>query len=49
MAIDPAAKKRLLEKKICRKCKARNPMTAKKCRKCGYSNLRTKKGEKKAK
>lgn len=29
--------------KICLKCKARNPLGAKKCRKCGYTRFRPKK------
>lgn len=33
---------RLLEKKICYRCNANNPMRADKCRKCGYKNLRKK-------
>lgn len=33
---------RLLEKKICYKCNARNSMRSSKCRKCGYGNLREK-------
>ncbi len=33
---------RRLNKKICMKCDARNPPTAKKCRKCGYTGLRMK-------
>jgi large subunit ribosomal protein L40e len=45
----PEAKARRLRKKICKKCKARNPWTAKKCRKCGYDKLRPKKAERKVK
>lgn len=49
MAIFPEARERLLKKKICRKCTARNPWTAKQCRKCGSKQLRPKKKEKKVK
>ncbi len=49
MAIFPEARERKLKKKICRKCKARNPWTSKKCRKCGSSDLRPKKLEKRTK
>jgi len=34
---------------ICLKCKARNPMGAKKCRKCNYTYLRPKTKELKGK
>ncbi|MFB6254607.1 MAG: 50S ribosomal protein L40e [Halobacteriaceae archaeon] len=33
---------RLLGKKICMRCNARNPERADQCRKCGYHNLRPK-------
>jgi len=33
------AEKRNLEVKICRKCNARNPSSAKRCRKCGNTEL----------
>ncbi len=36
-------RKRLLDKKICRKCGATNPPKAVKCRKCKSRNLRLKK------
>jgi large subunit ribosomal protein L40e len=34
---------------ICKKCKARNPYGSKKCRKCGYTALRPKRKEIRAK
>ena len=34
--------KRVLEKKICRKCGAINPISAIKCRRCRSKNLRLK-------
>ncbi len=37
------AAKALLNFKICRKCGARNPITATKCRRCRSTNLRLKK------
>ncbi|MFQ6051690.1 MAG: 50S ribosomal protein L40e [Candidatus Hydrothermarchaeota archaeon] len=36
------ASKRLLNKKICRDCGAKNPWNAKRCRKCRGTNLRSK-------
>ncbi len=36
------ASKRILEKKVCRKCGALNPITATKCRRCRSTNLRPK-------
>jgi large subunit ribosomal protein L40e len=42
MARFPEAEKRLLNKMICLKCRARNSPRAKRCRKCGYKNLRPK-------
>ncbi len=33
---------RILLKKICMKCNARNPLNARKCRRCGYKGLRLK-------
>jgi large subunit ribosomal protein L40e len=33
---------RLLGKKVCMRCNARNAQEAKECRKCGYKNLRPK-------
>ncbi len=44
----PEAEKRLLNKLICMKCNARNPIGARKCRRCGYKGLR-KKGKAKGK
>jgi len=35
--------KRVLEKKVCRKCGALNPISAVKCRRCRSTNLRPKK------
>ncbi|MCS4541213.1 MAG: 50S ribosomal protein L40e [Euryarchaeota archaeon] len=48
MARFPEAEKRLLLKKICMRCKARNPVGATRCRKCGYPALRPKSKELKA-
>ena len=42
MARFPEAEKRVLMKKICMRCSARNPVKAKRCRKCGYKGLRAK-------
>jgi large subunit ribosomal protein L40e len=42
MARFPEAEKRVLLKKICMRCSARNPVKAKRCRKCGYKGLRAK-------
>ncbi|MCK4757772.1 MAG: 50S ribosomal protein L40e [Thermoplasmata archaeon] len=42
MARFPEAEARLLNKKICMKCHASNPVKATKCRKCGYAKLRPK-------
>ncbi len=42
MARFEEAENRLLRKKICMKCYARNPPKAKQCRKCGYKGLRAK-------
>lgn len=42
----PEADERLLKKKICMKCNARNSLRATKCRKCGYANLRLKSKDK---
>ncbi|MFX1519285.1 MAG: 50S ribosomal protein L40e [Promethearchaeota archaeon] len=39
------ARKHLLYHKICRKCYARNPISAKKCRRCRSKDLRFKKRE----
>jgi large subunit ribosomal protein L40e len=38
----PEADAELARIKICLRCKARNPITAKKCRKCGYKRFRKK-------
>ena len=38
----PEADRLIAATKICMKCKARNPKTAKLCRKCGYRGLRQK-------
>ncbi|NUN11352.1 50S ribosomal protein L40e [Candidatus Micrarchaeota archaeon] len=43
----PVADKALTNVLICKKCKARNPKSAKICRKCMYPNLRVKKARKK--
>lgn len=37
------ASKRVLDKMVCRRCGALNPMGATKCRRCGSKNLRPKK------
>lgn len=42
MASFDAAEDRLLDKRICMRCNARNPERADKCRKCGHKNLRPK-------
>ncbi|MCS7095419.1 MAG: 50S ribosomal protein L40e [Thaumarchaeota archaeon] len=39
------AQRKRLHYKICRKCGARNPMSAEKCRRCRSYNLRWKKRE----
>ena len=46
--MDPRAiaMEKILKKKICRKCGARNPWNAKRCRKCGSNSLRPKKSGK---
>ena len=36
------AEKRLLNKKICMKCNAKNAVRSTRCRKCNYTNLRMK-------
>jgi large subunit ribosomal protein L40e len=48
MASFEPAEKRLLEKMICMRCNARNPMRAESCRKCGYKRLRPKSKERRA-
>jgi large subunit ribosomal protein L40e len=45
MASFEPAERRVLEKQICMRCNARNPMRADNCRKCGYGNLRPKSKE----
>jgi large subunit ribosomal protein L40e len=45
MARFPEAEERILNKKICMKCSARNAVRATRCRKCGYTNLRVKNKE----
>ncbi|MDD4332309.1 MAG: 50S ribosomal protein L40e [Methanosarcinaceae archaeon] len=45
MARFPEAEERLLNKKICMKCNARNDVRATRCRKCGSTNLRVKSKE----
>jgi large subunit ribosomal protein L40e len=42
MAKFDKAEDRLLTKKICMRCNARNPQRADRCRKCGYKKLRPK-------
>lgn len=44
----PEAQKRLLDKKICMNCSARNPPRAVACRRCGYKGLRMKSKESRA-
>jgi large subunit ribosomal protein L40e len=48
MASFDAAVERTLEKQICMRCNARNPVRADKCRKCGYKHLRRKSKERRA-
>jgi large subunit ribosomal protein L40e len=43
------AESRILKKKICMKCSARNPMSATRCRRCGGDELRMKSKEVKKK
>ena len=45
----PEAVQRLLNKKICMNCSARNPPKALQCRKCGYHGLRPKSRERSGK
>jgi len=47
MARFPEAEARLLHRKICMKCNARNAMRAARCRKCSYKGLRLKNVERK--
>ncbi|MCS3923145.1 50S ribosomal protein L40e [Methanosalsum natronophilum] len=42
MARFPEAENRILNKKICMRCNARNGSRASRCRKCGYKQLRPK-------
>lgn len=42
MASFDVAEDRILNKMICMRCNARNPMRSDRCRKCGYGNLRPK-------
>ena len=39
MARFPEAEARMLQRKICMKCNARNAVRAARCRKCGYKGL----------
>ena len=45
----PEATARLLQKKICMNCSARNAMRATQCRKCGYHGRRVKSKERSGK
>jgi ubiquitin-large subunit ribosomal protein L40e len=45
----PEAINRLLNKKICMNCSARNPPRAVQCRRCGYHGLRVKSKERSGK
>lgn len=45
MARFPEAENRILNKKICMKCNARNAIRAERCRKCGNKALRPKSKE----
>ncbi len=45
----PEAVERLLNKKICMNCSARNPSRAVQCRRCGYHGLRVKSRERSGK
>ncbi|HTT16896.1 MAG TPA: 50S ribosomal protein L40e [Thermoplasmata archaeon] len=45
----PEAVERLLNKKICMNCSARNPPRAVQCRRCGYKGLRVKSRERSGK
>ncbi len=47
MARFPEAEARMLRRKICMKCNARNAIRAVKCRKCNYKGLRHKNIERK--
>ena len=48
MASFDEAEKRLLDKLICMRCNARNPVRAETCRKCGYHHLRPKAKERRS-
>ncbi len=48
MARFEQAEKRMLKKKICMRCNARNSQNAKFCRKCGYTGLRVRRKERQA-
>ncbi|MEF8780266.1 MAG: 50S ribosomal protein L40e [Haloferacaceae archaeon] len=48
MAKFEAAERRTLDKLICMRCNARNPLRADSCRKCGYSRLRRKAKERRS-
>ena len=41
------ARSHLMNKKVCRKCYATNPINAKKCRKCMSKELRVKRSDRK--
>lgn len=41
----PEADARIINKKICMNCNARNALKALRCRKCGYTGLRMKSRE----
>ena len=45
----PEAVERLLNKKVCMNCSARNPPKAVQCRRCGYHGLRVKSRERSGK
>lgn len=45
----PEAVERLLNKRICMNCSARNPPKAVQCRRCGYKGLRVKSRERSGK
>ena len=45
----PEAVERLLNKKVCMNCSARNPPKAVQCRRCGYKGLRVKSRERSGK
>lgn len=41
------ARVHLMQKQVCRKCSATNPLSAKKCRKCRSTELRMKRSNRK--